>query len=543
MSASRRATGPLQAAVAKRAHLGSGPLRRGVGAVLVLALSAGLMLGAPALADELDDIQDQMGEVEQQQRGTQREHGALGGQIAELDEHVDETSADLVQANARLRNTETKVEAARLAVASAQDELSDAENEAERIDGELEVARADEAKIEASLAANDAEQQESRAAVGAMARESYKNGGMGSMAMTLQVLSGDGDAVQEMAMARTVLRVQDQSIDRLSSQQAQEVAEGDRLQGVRQDIALLLAQAEANVVRKQQARDDADQAQSDLEDLLTQQAGDKADLEQEKATLVQELGAAQQESDDLETQLTELAERKHGLETAEAAERQRIAEEAARREAAEEARRQAAAEAASQRQAEEEAQRQAEAQEEAQRQAEAQEEEARRQREAERAASAAPDRPAPASPAAEPAPSPAAEPAPSSGFLSAPSPAGITSTFGYRIHPLLGDSRLHAGIDYAGACGSPVYAPADGVIISASLTQGSGNKLLIDHGVQRGVNLVTTYSHLSEFAVTSGSVNRGQLVAYVGSTGLSTGCHLHFETRENGIPVDPFTWL
>ena len=59
-----------------------------------------------------------------------------------------------------------------------------------------------------------------------MARESYKNGGMGSMAVTLQVLSGDGDAVQEMAMARTVLRVQDQSIDRLSSQQAQEVGRG-----------------------------------------------------------------------------------------------------------------------------------------------------------------------------------------------------------------------------------------------------------------------------------------------------------------------------
>ena len=293
---------------------------------------------------------------------------------------------------------------------------------------------------------------------------------------------------------------------------------------MRQDIALLLAQAEANVVRKQQARDDADQAQSDLEDLLAQQASDKAGLEQEKAVLERELTAAQRESDHLETRLADLAARQHGLETAEAAEQQRIADEEARRKAEEEAQRVAAAK---------EAERQAEAE---------------RQREAEQAAQAAQDRPAPSPEptpalALEPAPAPAPQPAPapSSGYLSSPSRAGVTSTFGYRMHPILGYSRLHAGIDYAGACGSPVYAPAAGVVIGASSTQGGGNKVLIDHGVQRSVNLVTTYSHLSGYAVTSGPVRRGQVVAYVGSTGLSSGCHLHFETRENGIPVDPFT--
>jgi murein DD-endopeptidase MepM/ murein hydrolase activator NlpD len=80
-------------------------------------------------------------------------------------------------------------------------------------------------------------------------------------------------------------------------------------------------------------------------------------------------------------------------------------------------------------------------------------------------------------------------------------------------------------------------------VISASATSGGGNKLVIDHGVQRGVNLTTTFAHLTSYAVTSGSVSRGQLIAFVGNTGLSTACHLHFETRENGIAVDPRSWL
>ena len=72
---------------------------------------------------------------------------------------------------------------------------------------------------------------------------------------------------------------------------------------------------------------------------------------------------------------------------------------------------------------------------------------------------------------------------------------------------------------------------------------GYGNRLVIDHGLQRGINLTTAYSHLSSFVVTGGPVTRGQLVAYVGTTGLSTGCHLDFQTRQDGIPVNPRSWL
>lgn len=132
------------------------------------------------------------------------------------------------------------------------------------------------------------------------------------------------------------------------------------------------------------------------------------------------------------------------------------------------------------------------------------------------------------------------------GFLSYPSTASVSSEFGMRFHPVLRIWRLHAGIDFAASCGSPVYAAAAGDVIMVtpvSQSGGYGNRLVIDHGLQRGVDLTTTYNHLSSFVVTGGHVGRGQLVAHSGTTGLSTGCHLHFETRQDGTPVNPRLWF
>ena len=132
------------------------------------------------------------------------------------------------------------------------------------------------------------------------------------------------------------------------------------------------------------------------------------------------------------------------------------------------------------------------------------------------------------------------------GFLSYPLSAPVSSEFGQRLDPVLRVWRLHAGIDFAAGCGSPVYAAAAGDVIMAtpeSMSGGYGNRLVIDHGLQRGVDLTTTYNHLASFVVTSGRVVRGQIVAYSGTTGFSTGCHLHFETREDGTPVNPRLWF
>ncbi|MGB6004293.1 MAG: peptidoglycan DD-metalloendopeptidase family protein [Ornithinimicrobium sp.] len=499
---------------------------------LLVTLSLSLTFTAPAVA--LDDIRDRMDEVEQQRGQTQQEADALDDSMDALGEDLDETSTELVAADQKLKQTNAEVDQAQIELATAEAELADAEADAERIETELALARANEEKIEASLQDNAEEQEDSREAVGAIARESYKTGGVGTLALTLDVISGEGDAVEEMAMARTVMRVQDNTLDRLATQQAEEVVEQDRLKGVRREIALLLAEAEANVLRKQDARDVADESKRALEALQTRQRTDKAALEKEKKNFEGQLAQAEGEADDLEAQLAKLAQEKHGLDIEEEAEKQRIAAEEARlrAETQERARQEAAAAA----------RREAEAQEAAEREAQAQADAAAAASSQSNAAPAPQPAPTPA-PAPAPQPAPAPAPAPSSGFLSAPSSAPVSSLFGFRTHPVLGIQRLHAGMDYAGACGSPILAAADGTIIGTPFTSGGGNKIIIDHGVHRGVNLTTTSAHMSSYAVRSGSVSRGQVIGYVGTSGLSTGCHLHFETRENGIAVDPRTWL
>jgi murein DD-endopeptidase MepM/ murein hydrolase activator NlpD len=133
-------------------------------------------------------------------------------------------------------------------------------------------------------------------------------------------------------------------------------------------------------------------------------------------------------------------------------------------------------------------------------------------------------------------------PGPSSGVLAYPVNGPITSGFGLRYHPILHIWRLHSGIDFGVPCGTPVYAAAAGDVISAGWAGGYGNRIVVDHGYLRGGDLATTYNHLTRI-VAGGHVNRGELIAYSGTTGLSTGCHLHFETLVNGSYVNPAGWL
>jgi murein DD-endopeptidase MepM/ murein hydrolase activator NlpD len=130
-----------------------------------------------------------------------------------------------------------------------------------------------------------------------------------------------------------------------------------------------------------------------------------------------------------------------------------------------------------------------------------------------------------------------------SGRLSYPVSAPITSGFGERFHPILHIWRLHAGTDFGASCGTPVHAAASGRVVRAGRAGGFGNQVVIDHGMMKGKDIATSYNHLSRFVVRSGSVRRGQVIAYSGTTGLSTGCHLHFEVYVNGTHVNPMGWL
>lgn len=116
----------------------------------------------------------------------------------------------------------------------------------------------------------------------------------------------------------------------------------------------------------------------------------------------------------------------------------------------------------------------------------------------------------------------------------------ITSYYGNRVHPVLGYTRFHSGIDYAADYGVPIKAAESGTVISAGVNGGYGNCVIIDHG--GGIS--TLYGHAQKLLVKTGDVvTKGQTIALVGSTGLSTGPHLHFEVRVNGQTTDPLEWL
>ena len=126
------------------------------------------------------------------------------------------------------------------------------------------------------------------------------------------------------------------------------------------------------------------------------------------------------------------------------------------------------------------------------------------------------------------------------GRLGWPADGLITSGFGWRTHPILNRRIFHNGIDLDSPYGTPIRAAGDGRVILAQTWSGFGNTVVIQHGG----DVTTIYGHLSRFGTSVGNdVREGNVIGYVGCTGLCTGPHLHFEVREGGVPVDPLKYL
>ncbi len=135
-------------------------------------------------------------------------------------------------------------------------------------------------------------------------------------------------------------------------------------------------------------------------------------------------------------------------------------------------------------------------------------------------------------------------PSSSSGLIKPIPGASITSPYGMRLHPILHIWKLHDGTDFGAGCGTPVHAAASGTVTEEYYNGGYGNRLFIDHGNVGGRFMTTSYNHLSGYAVRVGQhVTQGQVIAYVGTTGYSTGCHLHFMLWVNGTMVNPANYL
>lgn len=351
---------------------------------------------------------------------------------------------------------------------------------------EAGFARAERVRAEAQDQVDDATAVviASRDRVGATARRAYKQGSLGGLAVVFNAVDPQ-EALERSELLQSVLRSEDAALQRvtddrlaLAGHKAGLVQEQKAADRARQD-------ADAKQARAETASRDAEQAAARVMALTEQRRQALAVAEANREQDRRDYEQAQRESRELAEQIRAAAEK--------------AAREVAARAAAEQA---AAARAAAE-------------------------------------AVSRPARRAPGPPAA-PAPIvPDRLAAPVDSRLAWPADGRLTSRFGLRTHPIYGDRRLHAGIDIGAAQGVPIRAADNGTVLLSYFSNGYGNLIVLDHGG----GLTTAYAHQAARLVRAGDrVQRGQQIGRVGSTGNSTGPHLHFEVRRDGAPVDPLAY-
>jgi murein DD-endopeptidase MepM/ murein hydrolase activator NlpD len=487
----------------------------GVALACVVALT-------PTLMAHADDVQDQ-------KRDAERRIASLGQQLEGTNEklataylNLEKTKAALPIAQRQLQDAQTQVGRAEAAQTEAEDterralgEEAKARAHNDEVAQKLAVAQANEARAKEQLTKSEKQLSSSQDALDAYAAEVFQGGGTESQLGLVFGADSPQDFADRMVMADTASAVASDTVDHLATLRAENVATRSYLSSVRGEIAELKRKAEialqhaeaaaaAATQAKQQAivarqnaetaRDNATAAKTELDGLQAKQTTYANELKSVKANQQHDLQEARQEAARLNAILVERARQ------ARIKEQQRRAKLEAERQAKIKAEQQKAAEAAKKGQK--------------------------------------------YTPKPPPPPPPAAGQGAPGFALSYPARGPMTSGFGMRWHPVLQKWMLHDGLDWGIACGTPVYAAADGEVIRAGWRpSGWGNQVVIDHGMHRGIDLVTTYNHLSSISKWGGHVRRGQLVGYSGTTGYSTGCHLHFGVYEDGTPVNPQNWL
>lgn len=502
-----------------------------ISGALVSLLSLSLM--APvAQADKLDDHKQK---VEKQ--------------LDSLETDMEFLDADIQKTADRLKGYQDKLPAAQEKLSTARASVQSATDQVNELSARVDAAQASKDQISSQMVQDAEKMEDTRKAIGQIATQAYKRGGVSSnLSLMLNSNSEQGSLADSLGLANQALRSQNAVLGDLSQQHATDANVQARLTAVEEEISDLKGQAEAALVREQTARDEAEASKRHVDDLIdgAQEASEK--LNAKRPQIKAQIKKQEEERDQVvaeikerqERLIREAAERKRKEEAAKAAaERaakvaaEQAAERAAKAEAAARAKRAAAEKAARANAADAAAKRAA---------ADAADRKAASERTKSKKASS-PAKKAPSQGSSKPSSST------SSWGLSKPTSGGyITSTFGWRPTPAgtidYGGrgGYVHAGLDwgFGGRCGAPVHAAAGGEVWYATMSPTSGNKVQISHGVVNGHALVTGYHHLSSYVVHAGQkVSKGQLIGYVGTTGNSTGCHMHFETILDGKVVNP----
>lgn len=406
---------------------------------------------------------------------------SVDSRITKSRNRLAEYSSDLDKANRRYVRAKDAYDAAVRAESAAMDRREEALQAEREAREDLDVANAEVAINKKRMKKAAYRRNKARGGLVQAAADAYMDttGDIAQLNETSQALD-DPQAAMDMQMAREAIGdVKSDKLDDLRSAESQLVSLEDELTAARDKQARAVA-------AKKSARDDAERALNDAQAARDEQASSLRDRSEAKKDLGDQV---LKEKEHLEA--LDVENQKLGEELRARAEARRLEREKA------EARRRAQSKA--------------------------------------RSEDARPSREVPSQDVQGPAGG-------GEGFT-VPENAPVTSEFGMRFHPILRYWRLHGGMDFGGSCGAPVYAMASGTVVSAGDAGGYGNRVVIDHGWKRGVNLASSYNHLQSISVSGGEVRQGQVIGYEGSTGLSTGCHLHFETWENGVQKNPRRWI
>jgi len=509
-----------------------GPLRLVACSALVASLAVALV--APATPSRADD-------------GTKRVQAAQAA--------LEDSSAAVQAAGAVLARTSALLPAARTAVDQAHGELVGARARAQAAQEQVQRGRLALGGATSNVDRASAAVDHSRATLGQLARRSYELGPLQDVRSLTD--SGPGQVLARVGMLQQVFRGTDDMLRQLSEDRYALAGRRGRLTAAQAELDGLSADASRREDHAQAVAARAQQAQDHVANLVAEQGRALVQAEAARSADAAEYQVAQVASARLKAQIRAAAaaarRRAEAARVLAAARARAAARAAAEARALAEARAAAASRAAAEARAAAQARAYANVRAGVAARALAN---ARAQADAwaSAAATAAANTAAnaAANAAAEARARAAAQASQSAattvvhqvGRFLWPASGPLTSTFGWRMHPIFHVMRFHAGIDIGASYGAPVSAAADGVVTSAGDASGYGTLVVISHGTRGGQDLSTAYAHMSQLLVSVGQhVGRGQQVGAVGNEGNSTGPHLHFEVRLDGSPVDPLGYV
>lgn len=445
------------------------------------AITAALLSAALFAGLTAPSFADTKDELERQKR-------EANGAAQDAKKHLDASTQEFAEAAEALKAAQGKLDVAQANLNETQGKVAVAAAFDTQMQGKLDKSQAELKAARSELNKGEKRLVRSERSVEEYAVQDYLDGDRGLRAFS-GLLQGDDPALygEQVSLGSAVSDDQLATMQRLDATRVILKLERQKVQRLRDRVKIQRQEAAANLIQKQELEVAAEQMAAEVTDLVVVREGAQATAAQAQAEDDRQYQEQRQEAARLENEINKIV-----------AEELRQAKLQAEREAREKAAREKAARAGKG--------------------------------------------------GTGPAPAPGGGTGGSTGdtgaALSRPVSGPITSSYGMRKHPITGVYKLHDGTDFGVGCGTPIRAAASGKILQQYFNSAYGNRVIMNNGVKRGVSIVTTYNHLSRFAVKAGQkVQRGQVIGYVGSTGYSTGCHLHFMVLANASTVNPMGWM